>query len=621
LLIQFQSNVSPSQKVGAKIKDGFSSVTHEVAMLSLDNAFNDEDMFDFSKRIDNRINNQSILKFACEPKLDGIAVSLLYKKGELVRGATRGDGATGEDITDNVRAIQNIPLRLIGTGYPDVLEVRGEIYMPKPSFEALNALAQKEGTKSYVNPRNAASGSVRQLDANVTGQRKLEMCAYSVGLVEGGQLESSHSNILYQLKNWGIKINEHMQIVDGVEECLEYFNYLSNIRNDLDYEIDGVVFKVDDLNLQQRLGFVSRAPRWAIAHKFPAQEENTVVEKVEFQVGRTGAVTPVARLKPVFVGGVTVSNVTLHNMDEVARLDLHEGDTVVIRRAGDVIPQVVKVLEDLRVENAVKVIAPTSCPVCGGDVKRIEGEAVIRCTNTLECSAQKTESFKHFVSRKALDIEGLGEKLIEVLVEQKQLNHFDDIFRLELNQLAELERMGEKSAQNVLNAIEISRSTTLQRFIYALGIREVGVATANNLAQHFLMLDAIMSANEAQLLEVDDIGPIVAQYILQFFSIDINVDLVNKLSKILVWPEVIKKEGLPLTGQSWVVTGKLSIMSRDEVKDKLQSMGAKVAGSVSKNTHTLVAGEKAGSKLSKAQVLDIQILDEQQFIEWLEEQQ
>ncbi|MCJ8314722.1 MAG: NAD-dependent DNA ligase LigA [Saccharospirillaceae bacterium] len=633
---QFYSNVSPSQKVGAKVKAGFSTVAHEVSMLSLDNAFNDQDMFDFSKRIDNRINNKTILKFACEPKLDGIAVSLLYKNGELVRGATRGDGSTGEDITENVRAIQNIPLRLMGEGYPETLEVRGEIYMPKKSFELLNELAQKQGTKKYVNPRNAASGSVRQLDARITGQRKLEMCAYSVGLVEGEGLKQTHSEILYQLKNWGIKINEHMQIVEGVEGCLEYFKLLSTIRNDLGYEIDGVVFKVDDLNLQQRLGFVSRAPRWAISHKFPAQEENTIVEKVEFQVGRTGAVTPVARLKPVFVGGVTVSNVTLHNMDEVARLDLFEQDVVAISRAGDVIPKVMMNLtsqymqntsereldqsyELFRTANHIKVEAPTKCPVCEGKVIRLDGEAVYRCTNILECSAQKSESFKHFVSRKALDIDGLGEKLIEVLVDNKQLKHFDDLFSLDVNQLADLDRMAQKSAQNVLDAIERSKATTLQRFIYALGIREVGVATANNLVLHFLNLETIMLANKEQLLEVDDIGPVVADYILQFFEVESNSLLIKKLATILSWPDVVKQEGLPLTGQSWVVTGKLSIMSRDEVKDKLQSLGAKVAGSVSKNTHTLVAGEKAGSKLSKAQTLGITVLDEQQFIDWLEQ--
>ncbi|BCE01611.1 NAD-dependent DNA ligase LigA [Marinicellulosiphila megalodicopiae] len=635
---EFQSNVSPTQKVGAEVKAGFTTVNHEIPMLSLDNAFNEQDMHEFSKRIDNRINNTQTLKFACEPKLDGIAVSLLYIEGQLTRGATRGDGATGEDITANVRAIQNIPLRLMGSGYPKILEVRGEIYMPKKSFEALNVLAEKQGTKSYVNPRNAASGSVRQLDANITSQRKLEMCAYSVGLVDGDGLAQNHSEILDQLKSWGIKINENSKVVDGVNGCLEYFDHLSNIRNSLDYEIDGVVFKVDDLILQQRLGFVSRAPRWAIAHKFPAQEESTIVEKVEFQVGRTGAVTPVARLKPVFVGGVTVSNVTLHNMDEVERLGLYEGDTVLISRAGDVIPKVMANLSKRLMdqnesdskgdlikselckveERSKKVVAPDCCPVCSTKLVRIEGEVIIRCMNSLECSAQKTEGFKHFVSRKALDVDGLGEKLIEVLVEKEQLKHFDDLFYLELEQLANLDRMAEKSAQNVLDAIEKSKATTLNRFIYALGIREVGVATANNLVTHFLTLDNIMTASKEALLEVDDIGPVVAEYILQFFAIDSNVELVNKLATILNWPEVVKKEGLPLNGQSWVVTGKLSVMSRDEVKDKLISLGAKVAGSVSKNTHTLVAGEKAGSKLAKAQTLNVSILNEQQFIQWLD---
>ncbi|WP_210395705.1 NAD-dependent DNA ligase LigA [Motiliproteus sediminis] len=614
---------SPTQRVGATPLAAFDSVAHEVPMLSLDNAFDAADLRDFDRRVHERLGlaaEQPVI-YACEPKLDGSAVSLLYEQGVLVRGATRGDGSTGEDITQNVRTIDSIPLKLRGGGWPQRLEVRGEIYMPKASFEALNERARAEGSKTFVNPRNAAAGSLRQLDARITASRKLEMCAYSVGLAEGGGLPPTHSEILYQLQQWGLRINAEMAVVEGVEACLDYYQRLGAKRNELPYEIDGIVFKVDELALQQRLGFVSRAPRWAIAHKFPAQEEMTELLGVEFQVGRTGAVTPVARLKPVFVGGVTVSNATLHNMDEVERLGVMIGDTVIIRRAGDVIPQVVSVVEARRPADACPVELPRSCPVCGAAVERAEGEAAARCSGGVSCGAQRKEAIKHFASRKALDIDGLGDRLVELLVDKGLVQNLPDLFSLQHPQVAGLERMGDKSADNLLAAIEASKATTLPRFLYALGIREVGEATARTLAQHFGELEAIQTADEGALLAVPDVGPVVAQHIAVFFQQPHNLEVIAALRAAGVhWPaiEAPGADTQPLAGKTYVLTGTLEVMSRNDAKARLQELGAKVAGSVSAKTDCVVAGPGAGSKLKKAEELGIPVLDEAGLLALLE---
>lgn len=613
---------SPTQRVGAAPLSHFEQVTHEVPMLSLDNAFNAQDMRDFDRRVRERLKQTQTILYACEPKLDGIAVSLLYENGLLVRASTRGDGTVGENITQNVRTIPSIPLKLLGKDYPDTLEVRGEVYMPKKGFDDFNEKALAQGEKLFVNPRNAAAGSLRQLDPKITATRPLEFCCYSLGRAEGGKLPNKHSDILNQFLKWGFKINPEMRVVEGIEGCLEYYEQLAEKRNSLAYEIDGIVFKVDDINLQQQLGFVSRAPRWAIAHKFPAQEEMTLLKDVEFQVGRTGAITPVARLEPVFVGGVTVSNATLHNMDEIARLGVMVGDTVVIRRAGDVIPQIVSVVTSKRPASAKEILFPKSCPVCGSHIERIEGEAVSRCSGGLVCAAQRKEAIKHFASRKAMDIDGLGDKLVEQLVDEGLIESFLDLYSLKLEDLMKLERMGEKSAQNLLSAIDASKQTTLPKFLYALGIREVGVATAQNLVKHFLDLKVLVKADLDALLEVDDVGPIVAQHILSFFSEPHNQKIIDGLLNIgISWPKVEKKDTseLPLSGQTFVVTGTLASMGRDQAKEYLQRLGAKVAGSVSAKTQGVVAGEKAGSKLTKAQDLQIPVLDEAAFLALLTE--
>ncbi len=616
---QWITSSSPTQRVAGQPQEGFETVTHAVPMLSLDNAFSPEDLQAFVKRLHERLNSEEPLEFACEPKLDGIAVSLMYENGELVRGATRGDGTTGEDITANVRTIRSIPLKLQGDGWPRVLEVRGEIYMPKAGFDKMNANALEKGDKVFVNPRNAASGSLRQLDSRLTAQRPLEMCCYSVGYFEDGSIPATQSELMAQFGRWGLKINSEQDKVVGFEGIQDYYQRLEQKRDELPYEIDGIVYKVNDFNLQSRLGFVSRAPRWAIARKFPAQEEITTLLDVEFQVGRTGALTPVARLEPVFVGGVTVSNATLHNMDEIERLDVHIGDQVVIRRAGDVIPQVVKALAERRAEGAVKIVAPTECPDCGSMVDRVEGEAVTRCTGGILCSAQRREALRHFVSRKAMDIDGFGEKIVDALLEANKIHSASDIFELQADEIAKLERMGEKSAENLINAIEAAKQTTLPRFLFALGIREVGETTARNLAQHFITIEKIMAATEEQLLDVEDVGPKVAAHVVHYFAEEQNRMEIQRLVALGVsWPDEEQSEQTkPLTGQTWVVTGKISVMSRDEAKDYLLSLGAKVAGSVSAKTTQVVAGPGAGSKLKKAQDLEIPVMDETEFVEWL----
>ena len=607
---------SPTQRVGAEPIAAFGTVEHRLPMLSLENAFSEEELRDFHRRVTDRLQleGDEELEYAAEPKLDGAAVSLLYENGRLRRGATRGDGTRGEDITHNVRTIDAVPLRLLGDGHPPLLEVRGEVFMPRAGFLAYNQQALERGDTPFVNPRNAAAGSLRQLDPRLTAGRPLDIYVYSLGVIEGGSMPDRHSEVLDRLQDWGFKVCPERKVVLGIDGCLRYYAGLGARRDVLPYDIDGVVYKVNRLDYQRELGFVSRAPRWAIAHKFPAQEELTIVRGVEFQVGRTGAVTPVARLEPVFVGGVTVSNATLHNMDELHRKDVRVGDTVIIRRAGDVIPEVVKVVEGRRPDSAKPVKAPRRCPVCGSNVSREEGEAVLRCTGGLFCAAQRAESLKHFVSRRAMDIDGFGGKLVEQLVSIDRVKNPADLFGLEREELMALERMGEKSADKLLAAIEHSKQTTLSRFLYALGIREVGEATAASLAAHYGNLQAISDAEEEGLQEVPDVGPVVASRIRAFFREEHNREVIKRLVDAGVsWPEGEpvwpSKEGA-LAGKTFVLTGTLSSMTRDEAKDRIQAAGGKVTGSVSKNTDFVVAGDKAGSKLTKAQNLGVAVLNE-----------
>ncbi|WP_133471490.1 NAD-dependent DNA ligase LigA [Paraglaciecola marina] len=611
---------SPSQKVGDMPLPEFQQVEHEVPMLSLDNAFDEETFLAFEKRMQDRLKSSDHITYSCEPKLDGLAVSLLYENGRLVRGATRGDGRVGENITANVRTIRNIPLMLRGDDYPERLEVRGEVVMSRDGFIKLNENQLAEGKKVFANPRNAAAGSLRQLDSRITAKRPLLFFTYSLGLVEGEQnpLAQTHSARLRQLSEWGFPLSKELQVAQDSRECLAYYQAIGAKRDALNYDIDGVVFKADKIALQQELGFVARAPRWAIAHKFPAQEEMTVVQDVEFQVGRTGAITPVARLEPVFVGGVTVSNATLHNQDEIQRLGLKIGDTVIVRRAGDVIPQVVSVILEKRPADARDIVFPKTCPICDSNIEKLEDEAVARCTGGLYCGAQLKESMKHFASRKAFDIDGLGDKIIEQLVDQKLVKTPADFFNLELIQISNLERMGEKSAANLIHSLEKSKQTTLAKFLYSLGIREVGEATAANLAAHYCELDAIKTADLESLQEVSDVGVIVAQHLVNFFAEEHNVQVIDDLIAAgITWPiiEKIELDSLPLAGQTYVLTGTLSQMDRNTAKAKLQGLGAKVAGSVSVKTTCLIAGEKAGSKLTKAEALGVKILNEQGMLD------
>ncbi|EKF9737361.1 NAD-dependent DNA ligase LigA [Vibrio cholerae] len=618
---ELMSSDSPSLRVGGRPLDAFESVVHEIPMLSLDNAFDDSELESFYRRMTDRIPAVQHSAFCCEPKLDGLAVSLLYENGVLTRAATRGDGTTGENITENVRTIKSIPLRLQGADFPTRLEVRGEVFMPKAGFEALNARALKKGEKQFVNPRNAAAGSLRQLDSKITAQRPLAFYAYSVGVIEGGELATSHYQRFLQLKGWGLPICPETKLVTSLVEVKAFYQDILQRRQSLAYEIDGVVIKVDDIQLQERLGFVARAPRWAIAYKFPAQEELTLLNDVEFQVGRTGAITPVAKLEPVFVGGVTVSNATLHNADEIERLGVMVGDTVVIRRAGDVIPQIVSVVLERRPENAKSIVFPTRCPVCQSDVERVEGEAVARCSGGLICQAQRKEALKHFVSRKAMDVEGLGDKVIEQLVDREMVSTPADLFRLRAGELTILERMGPKSAQNVIDALNKAKQTTLPKFLYALGIREVGEATALNLAQHFLSLEAIQQASLEQFIEVPDVGVVVASHLQAFFAQDRNQQVINELlEQGITWPALTAAPvavDSALAGKIVVLTGSFTQLSRNDAKAALQALGAKVTGSVSKNTDMVFAGEAAGSKLAKATELGIQVFDEQALIEFL----
>jgi DNA ligase (NAD+) len=609
---------SPSQRVGGAALAKFEQIAHLKPMLSLDNAFEEADFNAFHKRIGDKVGDVS---YCCEPKLDGLAVSILYRDGVLERAATRGDGSVGENITENVRTIRAIPLRLRGE-FPPLVEVRGEVFMPGAAFDKVNQEARARGEKEFVNPRNAAAGSLRQLDSKITASRQLDFYAYALGVVEpvDWPLAQGHFEQLQQLKSWGLPVSGEVKVCTDVSQVFDYYADILARRDALAFEIDGVVIKVNDIAKQQALGFVARAPRWAIAYKFPAQEEMTLLEGVDFQVGRTGAVTPVARLRPVFVGGVTVSNATLHNADEIARLGVKIGDTVIIRRAGDVIPQIVAIVPEKRPADAKDIEFPLKCPVCHSLVERLEGEAVSRCSGGLFCEAQRKEAIKHFASRKAMDIDGMGDKVVEQLIDKELVRSPADLFHLSASMITMLERMAMKSATKLVAAIEAAKRTTLPRFLYALGIREVGEATAANLARHFGSLDSLKQASVEQLIEVEDVGTVVAQHVAHFFAQPHNLEVVDKLIAAGVhWPaiEAPKEEALLLKGQTWVLTGTLSQLSRNDAKAKLQALGAKVAGSVSKNTDCLVAGEAAGSKLAKAQELGIKILDEEQLLAFL----
>lgn len=609
---------SPTQRVGAAPAEEFAEIRHRLPMLSLDNAFSDEDVVGFDRRARERLGRETQFEYSAEPKLDGLAIAVTYENGVLVRAATRGDGTTGEDVTANVRTIASLPLRLSGDA-PPLLEARGEVFMPIAGFERMNAEAARRGDKVFVNPRNAAAGSLRQLDPRITASRPLDLFFYALGVVEGARLPKRHSEVLQRLRHWGLRVCPEARVVSGVSGCLDYYANIGARRAQLPYQIDGVVYKIDDLDAQRELGFVSRAPRWAVAHKFPADEALTVLKDVEFQVGRTGALTPVARLEPVFVGGVTVSNATLHNMDEIVRKDVHVGDTVVVRRAGDVIPEVARVLPERRPVGARVPQMPMQCPVCGSSVERDVDAAVARCTGGYRCSAQRKERLRHFASRRALDIEGLGEKLVDQLVEAALVEWPSDLFGLSAERLAALERMGQKSAENLIGSIERSKETSLARFLYALGIREVGEATAAALARHFGDVDALASADLERVQQVPDVGPVVAARVVEFFADPDNRREIERLRTMGVhWASAAPSSGeQPFAGLTFVITGSLESMGRDEAEDALRALGAKAVGSVSRKTSYLIAGAEAGSKLRKAQELGVPVLDEQALLAML----
>jgi DNA ligase (NAD+) len=610
---------SPTQRVGAVPVAAFGTVKHRLAMLSLDNAFSEQEVRDFDRRIRERLDREGPIRYSAEPKLDGLAISARYENGVYVQGATRGDGETGEDITQNLKTVKALPMKLRADRPPPVLEVRGEVFMPLAGFERFNREAIARGEKTLVNPRNAAAGSLRQLDPKMTAARPLDLFIYGLGIVEGGDLPTHHSAILQALRRWGFKICPQSRVVEGADGCLEYYGEMGVLRPKLPYQIDGVVYKVDDLDLQRQLGFVSRAPRWAVAHKFPAEEALTTVRDIEFQVGRTGALTPVARLEPVFVGGVTVSNATLHNMDELTRKDVRVGDTVVVRRAGDVIPEVVKVLPERRVAGATLVTLPSRCPVCGSPVVREAEQAVARCTGRLICPAQRKEEIKHFASRRALDIQGLGDKLMEQLVDRDWVRTPADLFDLRTEQLATLERMGEKSAQKLHSAILASKHTTLPRFLYALGMRDVGEATALALAQHFGDMAALRQAGEDEIQRVPDVGPVVAKNVAAYFRDPGNSAVVDRLlASGITWPAPAPiSTHAKLAGKTFVLTGTLQTLTREAAAEAIVQLAGKVSGSVSKKTDYVVAGADAGSKLKKAQQLGITVLDEAAFLKLL----
>jgi len=609
---------SPTQRVSGTPQEGFETVQHRVAMLSLGNAFSEQEVADFQRRVEQGLEIKDII-FAAEPKLDGVAISLTYQDGLLTTAATRGDGERGEDVTANVRTIRAIPLKLLGEGWPALLEVRGEIYMPRAGFDAFNRRAIETGEKPLVNPRNGAAGSLRQLDSQLTAKRPLAFFAY--GTATRDKLPDTQFDALARLRDWGFPVNPEIRRVQGLAGCIDYHTRMAALRPALGYDIDGVVYKVDRFDQQGFLGFVSKAPRWALAHKFPAEEEITRLLDIDVQVGRTGALTPVARLEPVFVGGVTVTNATLHNEDEVRRKDVRVGDWVVVRRAGDVIPEVARAIHQKRETDLPEFHMPKNCPECGSEVERVEGEAVARCTGALICPAQIKHGIRHFATRKAMDIEGLGDKLVDQLVEQALVHTVADLYHLSHEQIASMERMGGKSAENLLKALEASKKPALDRLLYALGIREVGEVTAHSLAAHFGSMQALTEASEEMLKEVSDVGPIVASHVAAFFQQEKNRLVIQALEGAGVdWQPLEPKSGnQPLVGETWVLTGALS-MPRIQAKNLLESLGAKVSGSVSAKTSTLLAGEAAGSKLTKAQKLGVKIISESDFVEYLASQ-
>lgn len=613
---------SPTQRVGGAVSGGFAEVVHGLPMLSLDNAFSDQDVLDFDRRIRERLGVDAVV-YCAEPKLDGVAISLVYENGRLLVAATRGDGTVGEDVTHNVRTIASVPLELRGSRLPERMEVRGEVYMPRQGFIEMNRRAQKSGEKPFVNPRNAAAGSLRQLDPAIAARRPLEMYAYGVGQVTGGELPDRHSATLQRLREWGLRTSPEASLVRGADGCLDYYRALGARRDALPFDIDGVVYKVDEYSRQHQLGFVARAPRWAIAHKFPAEEQLSQVEAIDIQVGRTGALTPVARLTPVFVGGVTVSNATLHNFAELKRKDVRVGDTVTVRRAGDVIPEIVSVVLARRPPGAPGMRVPAACPVCGSEVVQAEGQAIVRCSGGLVCPAQRKQALRHFASRRAMDISGLGDQLVEQLVDSGLVKTAADLYRLDQARLGALERMGDRSAARLIQSIDASRKTTLARFLYALGIPEVGDATSRLLARQFGSLDKLAAASEEELQAVPDIGPVMAAGIAAFFRQRDNQQVIADLRGAGVcWDESAEtaQGRQPLRGQSFVLTGTLAGMSRDEAKARIEALGGKVAGSVSSRTSYVVCGEDPGSKLARATTLGVQVLDEQAFLALLERQ-
>ena len=612
-----KTDTSPTQRVGAPPLVSFREIRHEIPMLSLGNAFDDEEMAAFDRRVRERLDGGAV-EYVAETKVDGLAVSILYEEGQFVHAATRGDGTTGEDVTLNVKTIKSIPLCLLADKPKKKIEVRGEVFMTHDRFRQLNERQREKEEKIFINPRNAAAGSLRQLDSRITSGRHLSFFAYGVGITENVVLPETHAELLSMLKKWGIPVSPETKVINHLAACLEFYADITNRRSSLGYDIDGVVFKVNGLHQQAIMGTVARAPRWAIAYKFPPEEELTQVLDIEIQVGRTGALTPVSRLKPVFVGGVTVTNATLHNGDEIKRKDVRVGDTVIVRRAGDVIPEILKVVMERRPDNAKTFKMPTKCPICDSDIEREEGEAVTRCSGGLYCSAQQAQAIIHFASRRAMNIEGLGDKLIEQLVEKKLIHNVSDLYGLQMRQLASLERMAEKSASNIITALDHSKETTLNRFLYALGIREVGDATAKALANHFGNLSAIQSATQEALEGVTDVGPIVAKHIVTFFSQNHNQEVINNLLATGVrWSDVEQDRNLPLEGKTFVITGTLETMKREEVKQRLLELGARVSGSISRKTNYIIAGRNPGSKAKKARRLNVEILNEIAFLSLL----
>ncbi len=611
---------SPTQTVGAPPSHAFETVEHRVPMLSLDNAFDAEEFSAFDRRVRERLGDDAPVTYQAEPKFDGLALSLTYVGGTLARAATRGDGRRGEDVTDNVRTIDSVPVHLDLPGDSEI-EIRGEVVMTHEAFAEINRRAERRGEKVFANPRNAAAGSLRQKDPRVTAERPLHFFAYGVGLAEGVEAPATQSGWLDRMEELGFAVAENRATVTGLDEARDFFREIGEKREKLAFDIDGVVYKVDSIAEQERLGFVARAPRWAIAWKFPAEEKLTRVREVEFQVGRTGALTPVARVEPVAVGGVTVANVTLHNMDEIERKDVRIGDWVRIRRAGDVIPEIIEVLPDKRPDDAKKIELPATCPECGSEVLRDEDQAVARCTGGLFCPAQRREAIRHFASRKAMDIDGLGEKWVTLFLDRGLVEHVDDLFRLNRDDLIALPRMGAKSADNLLDSLEKARETTLGRFLYALGIREVGEVTAESLARHFRGLDALMEASEEELQAVEDVGPVVARHVHAFFQQPHNREVIEGLLAAGIhWPTPeAPADNAPLDGKTFVITGTLPDMTRDEASDRLTALGAKVTSSVSKKTTALIAGEAGGSKLDKAEKLGVPILDADAFARLLED--